>query len=137
MHAKGYIFEYSDHASLIIGSSNLTKSALCLNKEWNVKLISTRDGSYYKNVINEFNNMYINSIVVDDYYLSSYEDIYDTIKRGSSYIETSFNNTNTIVANKMQEKVLSNLKQSRELGNNKALIISSTGTGDTVISCMM
>ncbi len=37
----------------------------------------------------------------------------------------------------MQEKALLNLKQSRELGNNKALIISSTGTGDTVISCSM
>lgn len=135
MHVKGYIFEYEDKASLIVGSSNLTQNALTLNKEWNVKLISYKDGSYYKNIINEFNNIYLNSIIVDDEYLNSYQEIYDDIRFSYSNVsKKDDNNNNLIVANKMQKNALLNLKQSRELGNNKALIISSTGTGDTVIS---
>ncbi len=137
MHAKGYIFEYEDKASLIVGSSNLTQNALTLNKEWNVKLISYKEGSYYKNIINEFSNVYNNSILVNEEYLTNYEELYDNIHRGYSYISNESSKSNLITANKMQEKALLNLKQSRELGNNKALIISSTGTGDTVISCSM
>ncbi|PYZ97580.1 hypothetical protein CR205_03015 [Alteribacter lacisalsi] len=42
-HTKAYIFEYGDHFKVIIGSSNVTQSALKSNVEWNVQIISKQD----------------------------------------------------------------------------------------------
>ena len=53
-HTKGYIFEKDNLYRMIIGSSNLTMNALTKNKEWNTKLISTKDGAVYKDLVDEF-----------------------------------------------------------------------------------
>ena len=59
MHSKGYIFKYPNgEYSIIVGSSNLTQNAICVNKEWNVKLNTLSDGSYAKIVMERFNEMY-------------------------------------------------------------------------------
>ena len=39
-HAKGYIFDHKDYSSMIIGSSNLTSTAMKINYEHNI-LLST------------------------------------------------------------------------------------------------
>lgn len=41
-HSKCYIFEYDDHYKVMIGSANLTASALKSNIEWNVEVISKK-----------------------------------------------------------------------------------------------
>ncbi|WP_430868735.1 DEAD/DEAH box helicase [Demequina aurantiaca] len=41
-HPKGYIFEYEDTVTAILGSSNLTESALVKNHEWNLKVSAAR-----------------------------------------------------------------------------------------------
>ena len=44
-HAKGYVFEHTDGVTTaIVGSSNLTNSALAGNEEWNFKFSTTGDG---------------------------------------------------------------------------------------------
>ena len=53
-HSKGYIFEHQDYYSLIVGSSNLTDSALKANFEWNVYLTSFEEGE----VIHHFKNQF-------------------------------------------------------------------------------
>ena len=53
-HTKGYIFKHTDHYKLIVGSSNLTQSALTKNKEWNIKISSLEEGSLTDGVITEF-----------------------------------------------------------------------------------
>lgn len=40
-HTKGYIFKNKELYRIIVGSSNLTQSALTKNKEWNTKIVST------------------------------------------------------------------------------------------------
>ena len=35
-HSKGYLFEFSDHFEIIVGSSNITRFALLKNIEWNI-----------------------------------------------------------------------------------------------------
>lgn len=42
-HSKGYLFEYSDHKELLIGSSNITVYALLKNIEWDVSVIDGND----------------------------------------------------------------------------------------------
>lgn len=57
-HTKGYIFEKDNLYRMIIGSSNLTMNALTKNKEWNTKLISTKDGAIYKEIVDEFESFW-------------------------------------------------------------------------------
>lgn len=40
-HTKGYIFKKNEIYRIIVGSSNLTQSALTKNREWNSKIIET------------------------------------------------------------------------------------------------
>ncbi len=51
-HTKGYIFRYRDHYKLIVGSSNLTQTALTKNKEWNLKVSSLEEGELFQSLIN-------------------------------------------------------------------------------------
>lgn len=51
----------------------MTADALSVNKEWNVKLTSTNDGAYAIKVISEFNEMYNNSIKVDNSFIEEYK----------------------------------------------------------------
>lgn len=133
MHSKGYIFKAIDDVKIIIGSSNLTADALSVNKEWNVKLTSTNDGSYAIKVINEFNEMYKNSLKVDYSFIEEYEIIYNNKKSQQAKIEIV---PTTIRPNKMQEEALENLKLLRSNNQTKALCISSTGTGKTILSAL-
>lgn len=43
-HSKGYVFEHADGKTAIIGSSNLTRSALISNSEWNLRFSAMPDG---------------------------------------------------------------------------------------------
>ncbi len=80
-HTKGYIFREEDVYRIIIGSSNMTSGAITVNREWNTKLISTKDGAVTKEIINEFNSFWnsekakpINEII------ESYETKYRIVK---------------------------------------------------------
>ena len=45
-HTKGYIFKKEEMYRIIVGSSNMTLSALTTNREWNTKIVSTEQGEY-------------------------------------------------------------------------------------------
>ncbi|MDQ1004615.1 HKD family nuclease [Neobacillus niacini] len=49
-HTKAYIFEYKDSYKVIIGSSNITQSALKSNIEWNVEIITKENGRFIQDV---------------------------------------------------------------------------------------
>lgn len=136
MHSKGYIFKYPNgEYSVIVGSSNLTQNALCVNKEWNVKLNTLSDGSYAKIVMERFNEMYDISIPVTNEFVDEYEKIYTSIKK--SYVINDNVIIDTIIKpNSMQKKALESLNDIRLKGQNRALAISSTGTGKTILSAL-
>lgn len=133
MHSKGYIFKGNNDVKIIVGSSNLTADALAVNKEWNVKLTSTNDGSYAIKVVEEFNSMYEQSIKVDDDFIDEYKIVYSKKKEQQQKVEVV---PMTVRPNKMQEEALENLKLIRESNENKALCISGTGTGKTILSAL-
>jgi len=136
MHSKGYIFKYPNgEYSIIVGSSNLTQNALCVNKEWNVKLNTLSDGSYAKIVMERFNEMYDISIPVTNKFIDEYEKIYTSIKK--SYVINDNVIIDTIIKpNSMQKQALESLNNIRLKGQNRALAISSTGTGKTILSAL-
>lgn len=127
-HAKGYIFKHSEHYSFIVGSSNLTQQALSVNKEWNLKISSLKEGSVMQKMMNEFIQTFNNATKVTIPWIVEYEKIY------SSVAKQNFHEQVIIVPNTMQEEALFNLRKLREQGKNKALIVSATGTGKTYLS---
>ena len=48
-HTKGYIFKKDETYRIITGSSNLTKTALTSNIEWNTRIISTEQNQVIVN----------------------------------------------------------------------------------------
>ena len=57
-HTKGYIFKKEEIYRIIVGSSNMTSSALTTNREWNTKIVSTEQGEYTHNVVEEFDQLW-------------------------------------------------------------------------------
>lgn len=131
-HAKGYLFKKHNYYNLIIGSSNLTGDALSTNKELNIKTSATENSYIINKIKEEFNNDFINSVIVDDEYIKSYEDLYKNSKYRTVYQKPD--NGNVIKPNLMQNDALRNLVNIRANGKNKALLISATGTGKTYLS---
>jgi superfamily II DNA or RNA helicase len=142
MHTKGYIFRKGDEYSIIVGSSNLTQYALCQNKEWNLKVSSSTEGSLIKNVLDEFEYLYTHAITVDDAWLTQYREIYNretqirhhAEKQITELIHSAAININQVLPNQMQLKALEALDETRHFQNERALIISATGTGKTYLS---
>lgn len=138
-HAKGYIFKkHDDTYSFLIGSSNLTQSALCENKEWNIRLSSFENGSVMQNIINEFDYTFDNAVEVTPEWIDWYEKIYRSMNQVRQKAREQ--NDNAVIAlhkinpNKMQIQALSNIEMLRKEGKEKALLISATGTGKTFLS---
>ena len=52
-HTKGYIFKKEEIYRIIIGSSNMTKSALTTNREWNTKIVSSEQGQVAREKLKE------------------------------------------------------------------------------------
>lgn len=134
-HSKAYIFEYDDYYKVIIGSSNMTVSALKSNIEWNVEIISKKNDSFILEVMDEFMDIWDQLEEVTDEFLDEYEVFIKTIKQQNIKNKISeFEYRYDIKPNKMQQRAMDNLKKLREYGENKALIIAATGTGKTYLS---
>ncbi|PRR82004.1 DUF3427 domain-containing protein [Clostridium vincentii] len=133
-HTKGYIFKHSDHYDLIVGSSNLTQTALTKNKEWNLKISSLEEGSLTEVVLNEFEDMWDDADNLTLEWLETYEQIY--LKQKESLRQSSVPRISQYVLkpNKMQVSAIQALDNIRKEGIEKALLISATGTGKTYLS---
>ena len=53
-HTKGYLFRENGIYRIIIGSSNMTQTALSTNMEWNTQLVSTEQGEMAQSIVSEF-----------------------------------------------------------------------------------
>ena len=134
LHTKGYLFKKERTYSLILGSSNLTASALTKNAEWNLKLNSLYDGKVIIDTKHEFELAWDQATLLNDAWLEQYTEKFNQTQYITPEILSPNNNRNFIIPNKMQSKALHNLAALREQGENKALLISSTGTGKTFLS---
>lgn len=137
-HMKGYIFRTDELYRMIIGSSNITLSALTKNKEWNMKILSTSKGEFADQVLKEFKSLW------SDKHTRSYSEIYDNY---AARFEISKQQREQAVQsdvvsleqyrlqpNSMQAGFVESLRSLREKGDQRALLISATGTGKTYAS---
>jgi superfamily II DNA or RNA helicase len=132
-HSKGYLFKQLDHYNLIVGSSNLTASALCSNKEWNLKVSAKFDSDIMERTLHEFSTSFNGASVVDYEFISNYKLIYFRQRLLTSKLVKPSSDV-CIEPNMMQKEALLNLKHLREENKSKALLISATGTGKTYLS---
>jgi len=134
-HSKGYIFKTADYYNLIIGSSNLTASALATNREWNLKVSALHSSSIVEKVLGEFDNDFNDGIIVTDFFISTYNDIYKKQFLNYTPKEVGILDISIkIKPNSMQIEALKNIKILRAEDKHKALLISATGTGKTFLS---
>jgi HKD family nuclease len=135
-HSKGYLFKKENYYNLIVGSSNLTASALCSNKEWNLKISAISGSSIIGHALNEFQSAFDQAVVVDENYIKRYSAIYKEYRAKSLNHEKALKELQPveIKPNKMQSQALVNLVNLRKEGKRKSLLISATGTGKTFLS---
>ena len=146
-HTKGYLFKTDDNDNnskwtVLIGSSNITASALKCNMEWNV-LNSENKGTndadkdnYTQDVLSEFEKLW-ESEFAKDYsteFLLAYRDYLKNHPKVSSENKELFAYDETIRPNRMQQEAIIKLDAFRKNGERKALAIAATGSGKTYMS---
>ena len=137
-HTKGYIFRKEEIYHIIIGSSNITSVALTDNREWNTKLVSTVHGETAKEIVTEFNELWNSNyaLTFDEFY-ENYNERYKIIKHQREVAkqeEITSIEKYKLQPNSMQIGFIINLKKILEAGEDRALLISATGTGKTYAS---
>lgn len=135
-HIKGYIFEQNDYYTLIVGSNNLTQTALKANKEWSLKINSLANGALINNTLSQFQQMWQEALPLTDIWLKQYTDKYHSLQKLKREFATAQEDisTNDIAPNKMQQEALKALAKLQQDNKHKALLISATGTGKTYLS---
>lgn len=136
-HTKGYIFKKDDIYRGIVGSSNLTMNALAVNKEWNVEFTSLEEGEMLAELKREFNDLWEQADSLEDV-LAEYEKIYNDNKNFKNIREITDElkdqNIKDLTPNIMQEDFIKNLRNLIKQGENRAILVSATGTGKTYAS---
>ena len=137
-HTKGYIFRKDEVYRIILGSSNMTKNALTRNVEWNLRIISTEQGEVADEILEEYKNLWDSPYTMDfDSFYEIYKQRYEIIQHQREIARKeafpSFEKF-TLKPNSMQEEFIVNLRKIIEQGEERALLISATGTGKTYAS---
>lgn len=137
-HSKGYIFQKGEIYRIIVGSSNMTQTALTSNVEWNTKLISTEQGEVASQIVEEFEELWNSEYALDfddfyEIYKARYEIIKHQREEAKKDVIPSFEKF-TLKPNSMQEEFIVNLQKIMDKGEDRALLISATGTGKTYAS---
>ena len=148
-HAKGYLFHKSftdsDQWTVIIGSSNITGRALKTNVEWNVlqnepTQEAQEPGIFAKSVLDEFEELWKSPWAKEysDDFLISYRDYLSRIKENVRFQKSAelftYEHSQAIQPNAMQQEAIVKLDKLRKAGANKALAIAATGSGKTYMS---
>lgn len=140
-HTKGYIFKKEEMYRIIVGSSNMTLSALTINQEWNTKIVSTKQGEYTQNVVEEFDQLWnAQQSLVFEQFIEAYTNVYtknkiiQRQKELAKQAEVPSLEVYRLQPNSMQVGFINNLQKIYEAGEDKALLISATGTGKTYAS---
>ena len=127
-HPKAYIFHNNEENEIYIGSSNLSKSALTTAIEWNYHFTRNDNPNDFDTFKNNFNNLFDNhSVEVTDDILANYSKNY---KKPKFISETN----ELFKPNSVQIEALYALKNTREEGFDKALVVAATGTGKTYLA---
>jgi len=139
-HPKGYLFQRADGITAILGSSNLTEQALVANHEWNLR-VSARSSS---DLAAQFEDLKSAQLAESDPLTSGWIDEYRSsyvapVRVGSPSRRRPADHpaaTFEIQPNAMQVEALAAIAVERDQGARRALIVSATGTGKTILAAL-
>jgi superfamily II DNA or RNA helicase len=132
LHAKGWMFDrHSGFSTAYIGSSNLTHSAQHDGLEWNVRISGARNPSVVEKL----------SAVFESYWSSSDFEPYDrtefeTRLQQSTKVSPLTLSPIELLPQPFQERLLEQIRVSRQLGHHRNLLVAATGTGKTVMAAL-
>lgn len=137
-HAKGYIFEQDSTVTAIVGSSNLTENALLANQEWNLKFSALPEGDIVEQLKLAIDDQLAESIPLSEEWIADYVPRFhkrlDLKRKLEAELEPE--SSYKIEPNLMQREALRELQQIRTLKQTRALVITSTGSGKTILSAL-
>lgn len=148
-HPKGYLFEQPDSSTAIIGSSNLTARALLHNQEWNLRFSALPEGDIVGQLQRAIAIQLESSHPLTRQWIDAYE-IHYSGSRGSSdadeplwegagedsWFEPPGHFRAEVLPNAMQIEALRAIAEVRDAGERRAVVISATGTGKTILSAL-
>ena len=137
-HPKGYLFtrrmeEGRAYCNLYVGSSNLTSFALQNQREWNLRVSSTSEAQLIQQVKEELADQVRQSVPLTDEWLAQYEEEFKNYAPPRAQILHQARAAK-IEPNAMQRDALASIRQLRDEGQRRAIVISATGTGKTYLS---
>lgn len=143
LHAKGYIFDKGETSTVIVGSSNMTQTALTCNKEWNVLYQTVENSRLLGELRDEFNSLWndTSTVALSQEWIESYA-AYRSARPPKPKSKPTFqaiansapSGHEEIKPNKMQQRALEALGAIHRKGETRALLVSATGTGKTFLS---
>ncbi len=135
LHAKGYYFRRGEIVDLLVGSSNLTMSALKGNLEWNLSVSSTRDGSVVQSFTDAFDLAWNHpqSTPLTQDFLDRYVELQGRA-RARRVVDVRQEPSGPIEPNAMQREALAGLAAAHADNEPRALVISATGSGKTYLA---
>ncbi|GAA4897430.1 DUF3427 domain-containing protein [Tessaracoccus lubricantis] len=136
-HAKGYVFRQQHSSTAIVGSSNLTESALLRNHEWNLRFSAMADGDIVHQLEAAVERQRARAVPLTRAWVDAYRRTWrppsapatpHPIVEGWPAVE--------VVANSMQVEALAEIDLVRSRGERRALVVSATGTGKTILAAL-
>lgn len=136
-HSKGYIFEQEAGTTAIIGSSNLTAGALIDNKEWNLRFSALPGGDIVDQLSSEIDSLFRKSEPLTHEWIERYEqNRHPKITINDLLEDPTPTPAGPIAPNAMQQEALEKIKEVQDHGEHRALVISATGTGKTILAAL-
>ncbi|WP_203338763.1 DUF3427 domain-containing protein [Nocardioides limicola] len=134
-HPKGYIFTAADGVTAMVGSSNLTESALVTNHEWNLKVSAAAQSDLADQFAQLVTHQLDDSVPLTQAWIDAYADSYTPPMSRPSRLVVP-HSPQQITPNLMQREALRAIAEVREQGKRRAIVISATGTGKTILSAL-
>ena len=147
MHAKGYFFTHQTQEHYVIGSSNWTDKALSENQELNVWCAASKGSAFQGEVASAFEEAFARATPVTAGYVEAYRRVWKQASARTVSVGIAADVAPVSWAalepksqavlpqpNAMQAEGLAALQKLVDDGEERALVISATGTGKTYLS---
>lgn len=138
-HPKGYVFEHDRTITAMVGSSNLTSSALSRNYEWNLKVSAAIGSDLSDQIRAVVEGQMVESRTLTREWIDEYADNFlgaPRVARVDDDSLTDLRKADKVTPNSMQREALLALDFARAEGATRAIVISATGTGKTMLSAL-
>ena len=136
-HMKAYIFVFPDRTRnkghAYVGSSNISSSALNHGLEWNLRVTAEENSARFEEINEKFEHIYNhpNSVRLSNEWIECYQ---NRIKTQPVFLFPELEQEGPLIPaepNAIQNEALVALKQTREKGYKRGLVVLATGLGKT------